>query len=235
MLDAKIPAIGHRVVRSPRMMAINSLFVNTLLRRRRTVPVTRLGSAYGGWWVPLERLGEHSVCYLAGVGEDASFDIALANQLHGEVWSFDPTPRAVEYVDSLGHIGFKFLPVGLWDTDASVKFFAPRNSAHVSHSALNIQGTSSHIEVECLTVSSIMVKLEHNHIDLLKLDIEGAESRVMDRMFGDGVFPTVLCVEFDEPEWPTRTLRKMRAIKDRGYELIHYEGRNYTFLRDINC
>jgi hypothetical protein len=37
----------------------------------------RLGSDYGGWYVPIDRLAPHSICYLAGVGEDITFDLAL--------------------------------------------------------------------------------------------------------------------------------------------------------------
>ena len=39
--------------------------------------LTRLGSPYGGWWVPIEKIGDVNVsCLLlsAGLGFDVSFD-----------------------------------------------------------------------------------------------------------------------------------------------------------------
>src|SRR5690349_20031148 len=62
----------------------------------------RLGSQYGGWLIPADlRLGDTSVSYLAGAGEDISFDCALASKFHCQVRIFDPTPRAVQDFEQL--------------------------------------------------------------------------------------------------------------------------------------
>jgi len=36
----------------------------------------------------------------------------------------------------------------------------------------------------------------HTHIDLLKIDIEGAEYQVLDNMLHENILPTILCIEF---------------------------------------
>jgi len=75
--------------------------------------LVRLGSRYGGWWVPKSVLTPAAVAYCAGAGEDITFDLALLE--HGlRVTTFDPTPRAVSYVTSLGIADgrFRFAPVG---------------------------------------------------------------------------------------------------------------------------
>ena len=36
---------------------------------------------------------------------------------------------------------FRFMPVGLWSEDTTLRFFAPRNPKHVSHSVVNLQRT----------------------------------------------------------------------------------------------
>ena len=49
------------------------------------------------------------------------------------------------------------------------------------------------------TLRKLMDDLGDNHIDVLKVDIEGAEHRVIEYFVADGVRPVVLCVEFDQP------------------------------------
>ena len=58
----------------------------------------RIGSEYGGWDVNTETIDKHSTVYSFGVGEDASFDIALIEKFGLTVHAFDPTPRSIEWV-----------------------------------------------------------------------------------------------------------------------------------------
>ena len=44
---------------------------------------------------------------------------------------------------------------------------------------------------------NIMEEHNHRHIDLLKIDIEGAEIEVLEQMLLDNIKPTYLLVEFD--------------------------------------
>src|SRR5690606_25746429 len=54
----------------------------------------KLGTRYGGWYVPSDLLNAQSICYCIGAGEDISFDIELINRFDCHVYTFDPTPRA---------------------------------------------------------------------------------------------------------------------------------------------
>ena len=42
-----------------------------------------------------------------------------------------------------------------------------------------------------------MKELNHNHIDLLKIDIENIECDVFEKMLNDKIYPTYLSVDFD--------------------------------------
>ena len=53
-----------------------------------------IGTEYGGWTIPANYLTESSICYLAGAGEDISFDVGIVEKYGCQVLLFDPTPRA---------------------------------------------------------------------------------------------------------------------------------------------
>jgi len=42
-----------------------------------------------------------------------------------------------------------------------------------------------------------MKQYGHTHIDLLKLDIEGAEIETVNQMLDDKIYPTYILIEFD--------------------------------------
>jgi FkbM family methyltransferase len=192
----------------------------------------RLGSAYGGWWIPTELVNADSIVYSAGVGEDATFDLDLINRFGCDVWALDPTPRSIEFAKQIGHPQFHFLPVGIWSEDAELRFYAPTNSDHVSHSILNIQRTHRFFTAQCVSLPTLMSELGHDHIDVLKMDIEGAEGPVLDAMLRNGINPRVLCVEFDAVEAPWRLRGRLRQLVRAGFVVRHIEDRNYTFTSE---
>ena len=76
-----------------------------------------------------------------------------------------------------------------------------------------------------------MQELGDDEVDLVKMDIEGAEHRVLDSMMRLGPRPMALCVEFDYIQ-PMRAMvcaaNKLRAA---GYRLERIERYNFTFVR----
>jgi FkbM family methyltransferase len=170
-----------------------------------------------------------------GVGEDITFDLELIRRFGCSVHAFDPTSRAAQHVAAnAGTIErFHFQPVGLWSEDAEIKFYVPKNRQHVSHSIVNLQGTDDYFIGRCRRLSSLMAQLGHGHLDLLKLDIEGAEYAVLQSMVADRIFPTVLCVEFDQPMPFRRTMAAVRALLRAGYQTCFIERWNFTFVHGV--
>ncbi|BEP12756.1 hypothetical protein acdb102_10670 [Acidothermaceae bacterium B102] len=196
------------------------------------MPLVRLGSAYGGWWVPESLLRKDVVAYCAGAGEDITFDLALLE--HGlRVTTFDPTPRAIAYVSAVAPSSpaYRFEPVGWWDSTTELRFYAPQNAAHVSHSAVNLQGTQDFFTAPVETVHAIAQRLGDEQVHLIKMDVEGAEYRVIKSLLESGPLPDVLCVEFDQPAPVGRTVAASRSLAGVGYELVRLEGFNATFVR----
>lgn len=193
----------------------------------------RLGSAYGGWTVPADLITGDWICYCGGVGEDVTFDLELIRRFGCIVVACDPTPRAKAHVAKVAteERRFRFLPVGLWSGDAELRFYAPRDPSHVSHSVVNLQGTSDFFVARCRSLAAVMQEQGHDRIDLLKLDIEGAQHEVLRAALRDGIRPKVICVEFDQPDTLTRMYRTYARLRRAGYRLAVRDGWNLTFLR----
>jgi FkbM family methyltransferase len=173
------------------------------ISQETSLELKKIGSAYGGWIIPIGLINANSICYSVGAGEDISFDIALANHSRCKVYIFDPTPRSklhFQKVVEAAMLGqslsynnnewydltietpayLHFFETGLWYKKDKVKFFAPKEDEHVSHSISNLQKTNTYFEAQVERLSSIMRANNHSSIDLLKIDIEGAEFDVID-------------------------------------------------------
>ena len=141
----------------------------------------RLGNRHGGWALYTDLLSAESVVYSFGVGDDATFDLALIERFGLTVHAFDPTPRAIDWVASQTmprH--FAFHPVGLASFDGSATFKLPPRPDWVSYSmtAGPVNGAST-IEAPVKTLATLMNEIGSLNIDVLKLEIEGAEFAVI--------------------------------------------------------
>jgi FkbM family methyltransferase len=202
------------------------------LRPEEATSLVRLGTDYGGWWIPVSVLRPGVVAYCAGAGEDISFDIALHDR-GLRVVTLDPTPRAVSYVSATAPKDdrFVFVPKGVWDEATSLRFYAPRDPKHVSHSIVNHQHTTDYFVAEVEPLRMLMDELGDTTIDILKLDIEGAEHRVIQSILEDGVKPRVICVEFDQPSPINSVIQTVRRLQRSQYQLLKIDWWNYTFVR----
>jgi hypothetical protein len=115
-----------------------------------------------------------------------------------------------------------------------VKFYAPRDPGHVSHSAVNLQETTHYFLAECLALRDVVIAQNIPRIDILKLDVEGAEYAVLEQMIADRILPRCILVEFDEGRYLKRFDRvrftNVVALLKRFYRLVKVEGWNFTFV-----
>lgn len=201
----------------------------------------KIGSRYGAWVIPAGILNSTSICYCAGCGEDISFDLGLIEKYSCQVYGFDPTPRSIRFVrETTGdNPNYHFSEFGLWDREERVKFYAPKMPGDVSHSIVNLQKTGHYFEAGVRPLAAIMADNRHRRLDLLKLDIEGAEYRVIDSILDADIGIGILCVEFDEINNPLdrhytqRIRRAIDRLLQAGFRLIHAEiNGNRTFIRE---
>jgi FkbM family methyltransferase len=192
----------------------------------------RIGTDYGGWSIPDGLVQPDWTVYCAGVGLDATFDLGLIERYGCVVHAFDPTPSTVRYVDTLTVDPARFIlhRYALWSQDGEVYLYS-HEWADTNFSAINLHGTTSGFTATCRTLPSVMRELGHDHIDLLKLDIEGAEYPVLESVIDGTVRPRVLCVEFHKHDWRigqmVQTVRRLQGI---GYTAVAVRDYDVTLV-----
>lgn len=144
----------------------------------------RLGTEYGGFYVPKDCIHANDIIYSFGIGEDLSFSQRIVDR-GGIVYAFDPTPKAIRYVmenQLFSNPRFHFMPYGLSDKNGKEDFYLPTRKDWVSASVIKHQNVDKEnvIQVEMRTMRTIMEELGHEKIQLLKMDIEGSEFKVVD-------------------------------------------------------
>jgi len=199
------------------------------------VPRVFLGKEGARWCICPDDLSADSLVYSFGVGEDVSFDLQLIEQCGARVYAFDPTPQSIAWVHSqVLPDGFVFHPYGVAAFDGICRFLAPENPAHVSHTILARPSLPGGLDLPVHRLLTIMKMLGHTSIDLLKMDIEGAEYQVINDLIECGIRPRQLLVEFHH-RWPEVGIEKTRtAIRDlncAGYRIfdVSASGEEYSF------
>lgn len=193
------------------------------------LPSVRLGTDYGGYAILTDSVTRDSVVYSLGLGEDISFDLALIELSSCQVYGFDPTPRSVAWVRAQEPPpGLHVREVGVAGYDGVASFAPPKDPAHISHRMAS--GGEHQFEVRRLR--TLMKELGHERIDLLKMDIEGAEYDVLDDLLRENLRPRQILVEFHHGMHGipvSRTERALRSLRDAGYRIFDAQPSGHEF------
>lgn len=183
--------------------------------------------------LPREMITADWICYCAGVGEDIRIEQFLAETRKAQVWAFDPTPRSIAFMNRAPYdrSRLRFMPVGLWSTDTTLRFNAPENPAHVSHSIVEDLGGTSSFEARCRSIPSVMTELGHDRIDLLKMNIEGAEDVVLGATLDAKVFPRVIALTFEGDDALLKAGRWNARLHALGYACLGRVDWFVTYVR----
>ncbi len=141
-----------------------------------------LGSSYGGFFVHTPLINESSTVLSFGVGKDVSFDLALMAKTNCNIHTFDRTRGVAEFIAPYldKHQKLTFSPLGISTQEEEAVFYPPNNPNHISCSVVPNQDTKDKAyRVKMKDLGTISRELGLSKIDLLKLDIEGAEYEVI--------------------------------------------------------
>jgi FkbM family methyltransferase len=139
------------------------------------------GEQYGFWNINLDGINSNSVVYSFGVGTDISFDLEMIKLTDCKIYAFDPTPESIKWVSEQKlPSNFIFQPYGIANYNGKAKFYKPSNENYISHSTTNNHNTKNdYIEVDVRTIEKLMTLNGHSKVEVVKMDIEGAEYDVI--------------------------------------------------------
>ncbi len=199
----------------------------------------------GGWWFHPDTLNSDSIVYSFGIGEDVGFDLFLIERFGLDVHAFDPTPSTIDWLAARQlPVNFRFYPWAIAAQNGFLQLY-PRLNRDGSRSKVMYtmvdEGASAAeaIDVPAVNLPSITKRLGHERIDLLKMDIEGAEYEVLDNLLQSTVRPRQLLVEFHHRFsgiGPKRTAAMIARLGKNGYRLIAVSetGRELSFMHSCD-
>ena len=134
------------------LVAIQNLIVAKIVSfsylKNVSLNLTRLGTDYGGWFIPeniLHGIDRKRVLVSGGLGHDVSFDkILLENGFH--IIGLNPLAECCDFArKELGDSKSVFIiEKGLWTNSGSIDFFPPKNKTHDAWSITNTQSALPH-------------------------------------------------------------------------------------------
>lgn len=228
------------VYRSIRITLKKIAKVEPSVSTTRKVPLEYHGNeGYGGWAVPAGVLNANSTVVDIGLGEDISFSESQIKKYGCSVYGFDPTPKSISFIERLKPEKFYFYPLGLGGQNRKAKFYLPNNPNHVSGAIVNTAHVGANqIEVELIDLASVFEKIGKEKIDVLKMDIEGAEYEVIEsEAFAKNASKIhVLCIEMHH-RWteygPNATVSAVNILNSLGFECVwqsKQSNEEFTFV-----
>jgi FkbM family methyltransferase len=191
---------------------------------QRKLELAYFGKNHCGWSIPLRVLGPDSVILDAGLGEDMSFSTAIADFYGCRIQGFDPTPRAIAFVNQLNHPSITLHPYGVAAETGEVTFYMPDNPNHVSGSEIKANHVGEKtIQVNMLSLEDAMTRIGRDELDLLKIDIEGSEYKLLASPDFERYAPRIklICIEFHH-RWanfgPKATISAVETLNKLGFD-----------------
>lgn len=132
------------------------------------------------------------------------------------IWTFEPTRRCVEVLESIADDRVTVVPAGWWSTDADMVIHDPgtiRASVDARASQLGEEEVCSFLDAARWMSENI----DDSDVVWLKMNIEGAEIEVLDRLLTSGEIRKVsyLVVHFDVEKFgETDQAARTRALLD---------------------
>lgn len=229
------------IYRILRVLLKQAIGIEPVVWVKHSIPLRYHGhKVYGGWSIPDGFINEKSNVIDVGLGEDISFSQSLIQEHGCTIHGFDPTPRAIDFIEKQDQKKFFLHKFGLGGTSRTERFFLPNESSNVSGSIAHASHLGAReISVELLSLEDLLKLIEKNSIALLKIDIEGAEYEFIESH--DFVRLSskidILCIEFHH-RWPQfgaiATRKAVKRLEGAGFTCIwraKASNEEFTFMQ----
>lgn len=215
----------------------NPLIENNFMKgiRRYNINFEIHGSESCRYAICPRNISSSSIVYSFGIGEDVSFDISLINKYGLKVYAFDPTPKSKKWISKQSLPDrFYFYDLGISDVDGVEKFYLPEKKECVSCSSI-IKFNNRTVNVKVNKIDTIAAKLKHSYIDIIKMDIEGSEYKVIKDILKSNIIVKQIVVEFHHRFNNVgygKTTDIIKEMKQSGYKLFHVSqsGEEFSFI-----
>ena len=184
-------------------------------------------------------LNSRSVVYSFGVGRSLCWDNEMIRRFGVTVHAFDPTPGSVEWW-ATHHLPEKvhFSPVGIAAHDGTLKVYPPPTKRTIHYSSINRARAAEEdaIDVPVKRLATIAAELGHDRIDVLKLDIDGSEYKVLPDVLACGLPINQIILEFHHNFRGVSfddTLQAIESLRAHGYGIfdISHRALEFGFLK----
>lgn len=196
----------------------------------------------GDWAVVPELLDrEKPIVYSFGVGDSIDFECQLIEKFHADIYAFDPTPgveswlRATNVPEAL-----HYRPWAISARDETMMLYPRRRRDGSVTTEMYTCVPQAGFEEDGLSVTSrrlstISKALGHEKIDVLKMDIEGAEYDVLSDLIESRCRPAQILVEFHhrfDGIDKNDTSRSILRLTQAGYVIafVSSTGREITLV-----
>jgi FkbM family methyltransferase len=187
-------------------------------------------------------LSPDAVVIDAGCSYEADFSVYLIRQHGVRAFGVDPTRKhaaALRALEAKYPGRFKHLPCAISAADGTLTFHESRvnesGSLFADHVNVVHDETTSY-DVEAVTLNTLLKRVGVETVDMLKLDLEGAEYDLFERATADDLRPfKQLFVEFHHHAVShfadADTRRLVERISGFGFRAFSVDDHNYLFHR----
>lgn len=207
---------------------------------RKNRDILELGSKSCRWAVAASRVNSASTVLSFGLGIDVTFELALIERFGCRVLGFDPTPLSMDYIQAnVRHERFTAQAVALANYDGTLTFkFPPKSSGErVSLSAFAEYKNcaAEPVNVPCLTLQSLRRQYDLPRVDILKMDIEGAEIAVIEQAVQEDWLADIdqVLVEYHHflpGLTPAQTRHSIDLMQSAGFAIAWVGRTNHEYL-----
>jgi len=161
-------------------------------------------------------LKKDSIVYSGGLDADASFELGLINKFNSTVYAFDPTKKCSDFMKGIKNKNLKYYNQGVSYKNGRFKL-------------------DDKIFYDCISLVDFARENKHKEIDLVKLDIEGYEYKVIREILESEIIVNQIVLELhgwmlDFSKEEDDKLKKV--LKRKGYQLVYKNLDNYTFVKN---
>lgn len=202
----------------------------------------RMGIVYKApGYIYRDSFSDNSVVVDVGCADDPDFSIHMIGKYGLKAYGVDPTKKhepALNRLEERFQGKFKHVPLAVSATNGSITFHESIDNTSGSilaeHTNIKRDSVNSY-DVESVTLTSLIDRIEKTDVDLLKLDLEGAEYDLLSSVQQEDLEPyRQIYIEFHHHctnHTIEETEKLVRTIENFGYTAFSLDDHNYLFFK----